>query len=1673
MELFYNKRLVRWIAIGLIALMAFVQPSSDYVNSSGNVAKAAETETASGTDVASGQGAEVSESTPTPVPTPKLPDNLTYIKDVRLFHGPDWDAATTAAWYGGYKFVNKDLNAGTEKSDWGDDQAKYGSGDVVLLGYKTTKNRSEAITSMKMAEMDTGYQMFDYDEIEKSMNTSMNYLAEDVVSVLAEVKKNVDNGDLYASKVKDALNLYYIPYMDNKGLGDVLFDNSSDAGKIAQILKRCNLSVSTSLLSNLTMGVAGTKVSGQEGDFASRIAKNSQTISEMKKSEYVTLDSLYKDDVKVIRNSLQNYANEIDPALKLYQESGGEMSSSFMDEHPGEAMSVNIYNQLNNYTMADGTGLGTYLLRLGSTSLKSKEDIRDAYPVVMAMSPGQLTMFSYTGVFDAVAFMNESSENMSVAEDVLAQTKSKIKDSGLSATKDGRLPIYPPGQDALYRSKVALTSEAVRSASARDEYHKLTQYDKDIALWDKVFEWSNRIIIFSMAACMLGSGISWVIAHTSAKWLLKTAAMQMFTKLGWPIRLLGNNMVTFIIMIVILIVWYVVLKLKENYNYYNPNLTEVPRYMYSVEKVEAENGKKENAYILYTPTYNGYRDVEWIGDYRNIEPRYFYRCDNYEDINYSDSPDTIKRKEEHNKELFSDFNARQGKKWNALYTTKDPNAGSPICAENVEDIFLVKTGEYNQGISGYKPFSSFGNDNPVNLNSNQYEDDLGGIYLYYKTEETILDPEAASILSNGKYVSDLVIVSEKKENDAKAAIKLKAGKYHFLDQNLTPDQGCFTFIGYSVTENIDDAIRDIRVDPVSTGNSMSGGYRRNDIGYAEVGSTVKGNMTLYQTAVKKGETDISDRDMLKYTEDEEDEEDEEGGTDTDTDTPSSTMMSYSGAPILADFKVVDSLDKAPVGYEPILLGSGGAALNFNTRYKSEKDKNRRYVYYQPAVSFIPTGTEIKEKKGVTYVYSDKEYISGIQAFVWGDTPGSGMNYSYGKFRDRIRSMGYTIYDIDINQKFRMYEDHEPTHTCYIGYATTRNPFRALADVRYYKGSTFTESLPSSAASAEGTYLAMDVHVFGDPPDIGYGDHGLSTAKGYCGIDQYLISGDYYRKGITDKNRKKRKFTKERVESWQNAKVKNYLGVAERVLYTLAADENHPALTPDDLIITSQSSAPAGMLSIAYMTNPYLDVNFDISPFQAGVHCYIKREAVQRGTYISGINVVSFKKPDKMSKMEDYFTYRSADDSIKIAAYGGCTGEVLDTNIGVDQDYAWYNKLDADSDPVEKCRKEYYYTGSHLDGKSKNYSYVGVSYTDDPDEALTGVIRYKYKGSNAPNRISVGGVKYYKAGDAVGDYYYYTTTSENSSPGMPITGISFDRTASHGDQATIRQVDQSDPPTLQQQLDAIDDDDDLQPYEKIRKKSELRKKAVSLKVDSQKGLYGHLKADISNMAISELFIGQGSDQNAAMKDAIEKGANFIYSYNTNNGVGDGKSAYEYRSGLQFGSDSMNPFEKKIKPKFVCIGYTLEPLDEEDGYGIYDILITEGKPYNEDGFEKDDCEYYPVSDVSLNAGTDGEELYMYCTYDESDKADSPITSLALSRGDSIPAGAGDIRYEYIMTDTGTKSNLNKGATTVKDERFVDNRLWLFAHRYDNTVKREALFDITDQGRKTIRMDVDINN
>ena len=1554
--------------------------------------------------------------------------DLNYVSEVRLFDSLSADNAKQACKDAGYILVDSDLNQGTGKDAIEDMVSSAGDGAYVYLGYKTTKNRDEAITSMKMVEMDTGYSTFDYETVEQSMSPSMAYLAEDIVAAAAEVIKNKAAGDICAEKAQEYLNLYYIPYLRNKGLGDFLIGESANVSAVTKLLKRTNPSVISYIMSALSLGVSQSSVSGYSGNLAQRIADTSESLADMKKSDYISLDSYYSDEVKDLKEALQSFSNEVEPALKTYYDNDSTLDEDFLKAYPYEAICVQVYNRLNEYTMADGTKVGSYLLALGSSSLSAKSDIREGYALVMSLSAGQLLMMRYAGLIDAVNYMDASSDAISFCDERLSTAKEKIKEVGLKETSEGIVPIYAGDNDTLYKSEVAMSDAAKRAASAKNEYHELTQFDKDMALWEEVLKWSGVVLSVSMAAYFIGAlavkAFVYFVGKEVLKRFLATTVGMIFSALGWTVKALGYNLITLVVYIVVMVIWYVTVKIKGYIDKYNPDMSEVPHFLYDVSTYKDEEGKKQTKYTLYQSTYNAHISAFYSSDSNSLPE--------WTDYYFTDSSDEINKAKKANAQLYNDFNAGQGKKWNGLYYTKDPDAGSPICAEDVNDIFLVKKGEYKKKISGYTAFSGLGSSNPINLNSNQYHDHVNGIYLYYRTEKTLDDPEYVMYGTDGKYVSDLIIVSEKKEKDAKAEIKMKQGDYEFMDYNLTPDNGYYTYLGYATTDNVDDAIRDIRVDVTQVENSASGGYTRGNISYGYVGKTGTG-ISMYQSAVKSSEKEVAE----------------------------DTYMSAPGAPILADFVITDAPYKAPAGYEPVILGAGSAPYNFNTQFDSASDKNMRFIYFQPAVSYVPEGTEVEEKDDVTYVYSDTQYLAGVNTLI-GHLGGGNT------LKAKARALGYQVVDINV-LKNHDYSNWQSFHG-YFCYATTYNPYRAISDIRYFKGSAYANSIQSMAGSEDGVYLASDVYIFENDKLID-GYHGLAKSKAYTGFTEELLrlypNYDYPYE------------MSESYESWQQTNLDRYFGFAARGLYTLGVDEEHPAIKASDFVIRKDATVPDGMLPIGYMTNKYSTYNYDLSVSNVyAIHFYLKREAPTRGKYISGINVASFTMPSGAKGVAKILAYKGADDStmIQAASYGG---EVLKTNIAVRPKYAWYNYLKYSNKVLKKgsgieekwseVRQRNLYSFSYSAMKDSlpvaacQFSYVGVSRTDDINDAITGIIKYNVAGKEAPARINVGGVKYIKAGDRVGDYCYYYTKSANATPGVPITGLYFTKDTSDGNSGCILTAEKTDPKDLQQRLDAVDNDDDLEPYEKIIKKAEIRKDSAGLELKPQNELYGKLALDLEDTFITDIYIGKGSSYNEAAASAFNQGASFVYSYNTNMGL----------IGRQCADKSITA------NTYVSIGYDMvnenscsdEELEEYLMMATKDILLTAGKPYDEDGFVKDGCEYYPISDISLNEGTDGKEIYMYTTMDETDKTASPICALALSRADSIPSKAGKVRYEYILTDENTRANLNDGSTALDGKKLIDTRLWLFAARLDNTVKSAAMYDITDYGRNTVRYNVSI--
>jgi hypothetical protein len=114
------------------------------------------------------------------------------------------------------------------------------------------------------------------------------------------------------------------------------------------------------------------------------------------------------------------------------------------------------------------------------------------------------------------------------------------------------------------------------------------------------------------------------------------------------------------------------------YNYYNPDYTEIPNTLIDVR--ESEIGDK---YIKYTA-------AKTFGDDDNKN---------------------------------ADFNGYGGKEWNALYYTKDANAGNCLTPNFVYRENNDTVSRRHQGVS------MFGEDKAYNLNSHVYKNGAPGLYL--------------------------------------------------------------------------------------------------------------------------------------------------------------------------------------------------------------------------------------------------------------------------------------------------------------------------------------------------------------------------------------------------------------------------------------------------------------------------------------------------------------------------------------------------------------------------------------------------------------------------------------------------------------------------------------------------------------------------------------------------------------------------------------------------------------------------------------------------------------------------------------------------------------------------------------------------------------------------------
>ena len=1189
------------IALGMAAVLLAELPMSNYQPA----AKAAVKET-----LAVGVAAGATDSQKTVEDTA----SYDYVSELRLFktNGSDMSSVVKKAEADGWTMVSDngspvDLNEWTER-------------DKILMGYKTSKNKADAITDIRMLEMNHGYEFFDYQKIVESQYDKLDGLVADLAEASSEFAANVKKGNRQALKAKECLNTLYFSRSynkalaescgvpdtglgnDNKGsdrvyLGDYLSSGNVNQDTLKTLIVRMNGGSLTALYTYLSLGV-----SNGESDWVGRIPASIESVKK-------TLEA--SGGATVADSSYYEYAVELSKQLKAFSEgyraaeshkkdgeialpavSGVSVDAEVTTENcqdiidagnedenaPDLAYEV-AYGMLNRFTIGEMKA-GDYFLRLGEKSYAERADYRALYPFVDALTDGQYAVMKIVGFVQMALNLDSSDEFYEELDKNMAKAKELIRSIGNS---DGTVDVFAGVNNEFYEHPVALTSEATRQNKAGTLYTELTREGE---FYDNM-NLAMMYIGLACSTCALITGcitIGIMIAGTGLSvWATCVAAVGagIFASIGGVIgciAVIGGwvTLAALVIAGIVYLVHWIVGQFKdpdkEDYAY-------MPTELYDVQQIYKNNAYR-SSFIKYVPVTNG-----------------------------SGKP--------------QDLNADDGKRWNLLYYSKSADLGTPIVV--TKDKTFVRTVEDINTPAGYTSVKGFGERSAANLNS--YTRKKGGskpIYLHYTTigsGDTIADDDinkGTVNIDEDSYLFDLIVSHEDTESAAKSAITRMKG-YRVYDRNLAGN-GKYTYIGYATTKVEKDAIRDIRIVPPGNSDVRIGAASYTTAGTFDDGSALV--WTKYKTA---------------------------------------------GSPIFAGFNAQTKLLPPESEYEPINLPSGGNAFNI---YYASRTKTPMYLYFKPKESFTSgekylAGIQMVTTRKGAKTGSMEQFMSELQLTDYGVELAP---FSIAPDMDEHKAYFRDSWPMSYGKFY-----YEP-YKIRLGYSYTYNPYRAVYDMGVYTATTKAPSLQRSITGPKGNYTVAETVILSDKACLDSPIHLDDNDMRKPTEDEVMA----YSSTLSYINPPKARGLDQRHKFEDNITFSES-PFRLQGLYLLGAVDGGTPLKLSDIKVTTDGSGIAGFHSVKRFTDPYsapVNLAYETDDIKAdGAYIYLKGEETAKPKYISAIEVSTYKRPDKEGGYDDYEKSqidRFSDDAAKMGLFPRVNGEVYNYNIAADQNNVWYN-----------------------------------------------------------------------------------------------------------------------------------------------------------------------------------------------------------------------------------------------------------------------------------------------------------------------------------------------------------------------------------------------------------------
>ena len=735
-----------------------------------------------------------------------------YVGEVRLYQGKTVEAATNACKADGFIPVDGNLNEGTGY-------------EAVVIGYTTTEDESAAITDVRMMQMTSGFSTVNYEELVERQFPGVASMIEDEYNLIKEFREKVSSGSFNAKTALSYLNLFDIPELGMK-LGDYYISDSLDKSMLKKLFLQTAAVVTTTSYNMLAMGVSD----GADDNWASRVYNYKDILDvgsddedgvEAGKDPFAQLDKDYLSGAEMLVDVAHDFATHYRNGMARLNAAGGDisvlspegLSDEEMNDHGADVLYIVAHDALNQYRFDDETALGDWLVETGSLTLGNKAELRNLYPLVAAMTFGQIVAAQMTGIQTCACYLKD----LSGADKEFAESVSKAKDICREYDQTDAISVWSGVDQKMFEQECAVTGDAQRYTNLKDTAANLVKRNRAIQVLEAISDLTSFGLkiaggfIAAMELPLLVAGWFETIAlYCCQHWTLGF----IFCALGRVAFYFG--LVSKIALVVVLIIMVVV-------------------FLYDLLKPECDD-------LTYTsiPTVT----MDMIIDNNVPEKNGLLRYD------LIHSPDGK-----------ADLNAYEGKQWNALYSTQNTEAGRRITVADGKAPFIVQKNNA-ENPAGYKAVKNFNELYSANLNANVRKDSAPAIYLFCASEgeiagtaevEETAAPQAGTASESAgtqqNYVASVYLSSDNSETIAKNNLTQQG--YHVVDVNLSPhvthpdSKGikqikAYAYLGYTTTTNPNAAVTDIRMAKIKSTNQalLYGTVKYTAAGFDSFGNSI-------------------------------------------------------------------------------------------------------------------------------------------------------------------------------------------------------------------------------------------------------------------------------------------------------------------------------------------------------------------------------------------------------------------------------------------------------------------------------------------------------------------------------------------------------------------------------------------------------------------------------------------------------------------------------------------------------------------------------------------------------------------------------------------------------------------------------------------------------------------